>query len=41
MDINSLKKLQSDASFVALPVDKGRVTAIVNREDYLKIAWIM
>ena len=31
-----MKELQSDASIVILPADKGRSTVILNREDYLK-----
>ena len=32
----ALKKLQSDTSLVILPADKGRSTAIINREDYFQ-----
>ena len=32
----TLKELQSDTSIVILPVDKGRSTVILNREDYLE-----
>ena len=32
----ALKELQSDTSIVILPVDKGRSTVILNREDYLE-----
>ena len=32
----ALKELQSDASIVVLPADKGRSTVILNREDYLE-----
>ena len=32
----TLKELQSDASIVILPADKGRSTVILNREDYLE-----
>ena len=31
-----MKELQSDASIVILPADKGRSTVILNREDYLE-----
>ena len=32
----ALNELQSDKSIVILPADKGRSTAILNREDYLE-----
>ena len=32
----TLKELQSDASIVFLPANKGRSTDILNREDYLE-----
>ena len=32
----ALKELQSDTSIVILPVDKGRSTIILNRENYLE-----
>ena len=32
----AFKELQSDASNVILPADKGRSTVILNREDYLE-----
>ena len=31
-----MNELQSDRSIVILPADKGRSTAILNREDYLE-----
>ena len=31
-----MKELQSDASIVFLPADKGRSTVTLNREDYLE-----
>ena len=32
----ALKELQSDTSIVLSPAEKGRPTAILNREDYLE-----
>ena len=32
----TLKELQSDASIVILPADKGRSTDVFNRKDYLE-----
>ena len=31
-----MKELQSDASIVILPADKGRSSVILNHEDYLE-----
>ena len=37
----ALKELQSDISITVLPADKGRYTAILNRQDYLENLWII